>query len=87
MPIEIELNQNEFAYLCKASFLPDRFRKLFFSSVRKKKSFLLNISEEQADEIRDLCGDQLQLVGFDERYEPTTEGLILESLMDKFYVE
>ncbi|MEX0961247.1 MAG: hypothetical protein WDZ28_00100 [Simkaniaceae bacterium] len=86
MSIAIKLNQAEYSYLCKASFLPDRLRQLFFLTERAENAYLLNISEDQADEIRDLCGEQLQVVGFDEKYEPTPEGEILEDLVDKFYI-
>ena len=86
MSIAIKLNQNEYSYLCKASFLPDRLRQLFFLTEREENAYLLNISEDQADEIRDLCGEQLQLVGFDEKYDPTPEGKLLEDLVDKFYI-
>jgi len=67
MSIAIKLNQDEYNYLCKASFLPDRLRQLFFLTEREENAYMLNISEDQADEIRDLCGEQLQLVGFDEK--------------------
>lgn len=46
----------------------------------------LDISDNLADTLRDLCGDELQIHGFDENYEPTTLGKILESLIDKLYV-
>ena len=86
MSIAIKLNQTEYSYLCKANFLPDRLRQLFFLTEKKENDYVVNISEGQADEIRDLCGDQLQLVGFDEKYAPTPEGKILEDLVDKFYI-
>lgn len=87
MSIAIKLNQDEYSYLCKASFLPDRLRQLFFLTERREENaYMLNISEDQADEIRDLCGEQLQLVGFDEKYDPTPEGKLLEDLVDKFYI-
>ncbi len=65
-----QLNQNEYSYLCKGSFLPDRLRQVFFLTEREENVCQLNITEDQADEIRDLCGQQLQLVGFDEKYDP-----------------
>lgn len=86
MSVAIKLNQDEYRYLCKALFLPDKLRQLFFLAERNNNSYLFNISEDQADEIRDLCGEQLQLVGFDDKYEPTPEGKILEDLVDKFYI-
>ncbi len=43
------------------------------------------LTTEQIDGMRDLCADRLQIVGFDESYEPTEEGRLLESLLDKLY--
>lgn len=87
MSIAIKLNQAEYTYLSKASFLPDRLRQLFFLAEREEENdYKLNISDDQADEIRDLCGEQLQLVGFDEKYDLTPEGELLEDLVDKFYI-
>ena len=83
---KIELNRSEYNYLCQASFLEDKYRKLLFSSNQQDEKYSLKISEDQADEIRDLCGQQLQAVGFDIKYELTSEGKILESLVDKFFV-
>ena len=40
--------------------------------------------DEESDIIRDLCGEQLQIKGFNITYEPTKEGAILEKLIDKF---
>lgn len=44
------------------------------------------LTEEQIDQIRDLCGERLQAVGFNEAYQPTEEGQLLEALIDKLYV-
>ena len=62
MSERIQLSQAEYTYLCKASFLPDRLRQLFFLTEREENAYKFNISEDQADEIRDLCGEHLQLV-------------------------
>lgn len=84
--LKIKLSRDEYNYLCHASFLKDKHRKLFFSSEQEENKHLLKISEDQADEIRDLCGEKLQISGFNIKYELTEEGKILESLVDKFYV-
>jgi hypothetical protein len=83
--LKIELNRSEYNYLCQASFLENKYRKLLFSSEQHDDKYSLKILEDQADEIRDLCGERLQIAGFDEKYELTPEGKILESLVDKFY--
>jgi hypothetical protein len=84
--LKIELNKNEYNYLCEASFLNNKHKKLFLSSQKRHSKYSITISENQADVIRDLCGEQLQIVGFDEKYELTPEGKILESLVDKFFI-
>ena len=84
--LKIELNKNEYNYLCRAPFLNSKCKKRFFSGHQYHDKYLITISEDQADVIRDLCGEQLQIVGFDEKYELTSEGKILESLVDKFFI-
>ena len=83
--MKIALNKNEYAYLCQASFLPSRLRDALSFIEKSKDTYSLTISEDQANEIRDLCGEQVQIAGFDEKYEPTQEGGILEDLIDRFF--
>jgi hypothetical protein len=82
---KINLNKNEYIYLCKASFLIVTLQRLLVSTSSQDDTYSLKISEQQADEIRDIFGEQLQLVGFDEKYKLTHEGSILEYLIDKFF--
>lgn len=44
------------------------------------------LSLEEADELRDLCGDRLQTHGFGEDYEATEEGTRLERLIDELFI-
>jgi len=82
----IKLTQDEFNYLSSTFFLSPSWHTGLGASWKKTNAhYLLTISEEQADKLRDLCGEQLQIVGFDEQYRPTKEGEILESLIDKFF--
>lgn len=82
---KIKLSKNEFSYLSQASFVPKRIHSLLFSHNQTENGCLINISEEQADEIRDLCGERLQVAGFDKNYKLTPEGELLEVLIDKFF--
>ena len=45
----------------------------------------VDISNSVADEMRDLCSEMLQIIGFDEEYVLTKQGEILEELIDIFY--
>jgi hypothetical protein len=40
-----------------------------------------------ADDIRELASNEIGMNCFDENYEPTEEGWILEHFIDKFYTE
>lgn len=50
-----------------------------------ENSFLIGTAS-QYNEMRDACSDLLQRIGFDENYEPTKEGIILERLIDELFV-
>lgn len=84
--LKVKLNNKEYSYIHKAKFLDENYRKLFSFPQKENTDYVLKFSEDQVDELRDLCGEQLQVVGFDENYELTEEGKILESLIDKFFI-
>ena len=44
------------------------------------------LTADDADRLRDLCGERLQTHGFGPDYEPTEEGRCLERLIDELYV-
>ena len=44
------------------------------------------IPDDLADDLRERCADELLTTGFDQDYEPTPEGKVLESLIDKLYI-
>ena len=46
---------------------------------------VLEITDETADEYRNLLQDEFEVGGMDERYELTARGQILESLIDKLF--
>lgn len=83
--VKINLSESEYIYLCEAGFVQNRHRESFFSAKKNIDTYVISLSESQADELRDLCGEQLQIAGFDENYELTDEGKILESLVDKLF--
>lgn len=73
----------EVLYLLKVLPLThDLRRAVEDSSVR----LVDQLSPEQVDQLRDLCGERLQAAGFDSRYEPNDEGRLLETLVDKLFV-
>lgn len=81
----IKLNNDEYKYITSSRFLPNELLHLIKDSKKNESIHVLKVTEENADTLRDLFGEQLQLVGFDENYKLTHEGKILEDLIDKFF--
>ncbi len=44
------------------------------------------VNDEQADELRDLCNEKLDVCGLDVNYNLNEDGKLLETLADKLYV-
>ena len=83
----IRLSRDEIDYLNNADFL----KPLQIDTLRRAESLndastILRLSHDLAEEFRDAFTVQLAQVGFDEKYDTTSEGQILENLIDRFYV-
>lgn len=75
-----------FEYLLKGNFLGQREKALFNGATRTGENYLVEMSDDDADVVRDACGEHLQRVGFDAEYNTTPEGKTLEKLVDLFFV-
>jgi hypothetical protein len=87
MKVKVNLTRKEYDYLVN-NLLKDNkeiLSQLEFSE-DDKNSINVYLGEDVADDIRELAGDEVGL-HFDENYEPTEEGWILEHFIDKFYIE
>lgn len=84
--MKIRLSHDELDYLQSKQLLPSTIRSRITSADTTSADYILEVSEDEADELRDLFGEQLQIEGFDQDYKPTKAGRILESLIDKFFV-
>ncbi len=80
---EIQLSKEQYDYLNHNNFFSQN--TVNAKEIRGEK-VIINISDENADLIRDALGEKLQEVGFDKSYNLTKEGSILEKLIDKFYI-
>jgi len=84
--LKIDLSEFEFNYINTNLLKKNKLTKQLFFCKKNHDIYSLLMSEDEADEIRDLCGEQLQIIGFNQDYELTCEGKILESLIDKLFV-
>jgi|GEM_PF-2220051 len=78
----LRLSVSNFRHL--VSFLQDDrlLWKLLKKLIITHNRLMLQLSEEEASELQEYLGDILIQIGFDENYEPTEAGRILESLID-----
>ncbi|MPT35427.1 MAG: hypothetical protein E2604_10145 [Flavobacterium sp.] len=83
----IKLSKNQFDYLGYSLSEEQEVLTLKLKEIRKEnQSVIIEVDEATADEIRDWASEKLQEKGFDENYELTPEGKILEELIDVFYI-
>lgn len=77
----IKFSKEEILFL-KNSFLKENKHLEFF--IQEKN--LVELNDDLINEIRDWAGERQQIIGFNEDYELTQDGKILESLIDKLYL-
>lgn len=82
----VDLAQSEVDYLNTAGLLPSALlERLKDIRWRSSVAGILEVSAATAEEFREAITEQLAKVGFDDAYEPTAEGRLLESLIDRFH--
>jgi len=79
----IKLSSEEIVFMIKVLPLSNSIKKELTKLIPLEVKL---ISDDLADELRDLCTERLDTHGFDIDYNPTEEGLALEKLIDKLYV-
>jgi hypothetical protein len=83
----VNLSDDERALLLHYVDLPTRLHSIVASAQQGARGWGITLSADDAEEIRDQCTDALAVGGFDEHYAPTKDGLLLESMIDKFFTE
>jgi len=82
MERRINLSENEIKYILSSIPLKGDLRTKL-NEYRGRGCFFL---DDEADLLRDLCGERLETHGFQLDYTLTREGEILERLIDKLFV-
>ena len=78
----IRLNQKELLFLEK-KFNKNKIWHTIINQMIKDHS--QKLSNEEADELRNLCLEQFDFCGFDENYELTEDGRQFETIIDKLF--
>lgn len=81
----INLTKDEYQYLIKANFI-DKSVKTILSNIYQKNDHKIQVDlpENLIDSIFVILENRLQEIGFDNNYNLTDEGSIIEKLIDKF---
>ena len=82
----IRLTTDERQLLLTKVQLPAPLRATVAAAQEARRGWGFTLSQSEAGEIRDCCGDVLCEIGFDQHDTPTEAGLLLESMIDKFFV-
>lgn len=83
--MKVTLSTRERRFLLSSVPISDRQSNALRLAKRKWWQWIIDIDDDDAEEIRELCEDKMQEIGFDRNYWPTRTGRILESLIDKFF--
>lgn len=75
----------EYNYLADLPVKASHLKSIVDNVIPLKDKYLAQLSEDDIEELRDFCLDQMQIVGFDEKYNLSKDGVVLESLIDKLY--
>jgi hypothetical protein len=87
--VEIIITEHQRDYILSTFNLSSRVKDQIFSASKvhpQSSKYKLNLVTEDVDELRDTFMDRLQIHGFDEDYQLTEEGQMLEDLIDRFFV-
>ena len=79
----IRLSRNDIEFMIFNLDLSDDLRMLL-EKLRDAQD--KTITDDLADQLRDLCTQKLDTHGFDINYDPTELGIKLEELIDKLYI-
>ena len=75
-------------YLRNARFLPDELVRIVnAANDGEDNRVVISLSQEVSEQFREAFTERLAKVGFDEAYEPTSEGKVLEALIDRFHMK
>ncbi|HLF12795.1 MAG TPA: hypothetical protein VJA26_16445 [Gammaproteobacteria bacterium] len=82
----IRLSTRELMYLRNTDFLPASLAQLIEAAqFISDDKYALSVPRDIAEQFRSTFTDRLAKVGFGADYEPTSEGKVLEDLIDRFY--
>lgn len=83
--LRISLSHKEMQFLARAEFLPPHLQKVAQRIVGEAGGKGISVTPAEAQELRAQFTEQLARSGFDDAYRLTSDGEVLEDLIDKFF--
>lgn len=84
----VRLVGREAMYLRNAGFLPKELARIVNAAKDSEgNGIVISLSPEISERFREVFTEHLAKVGFDDAYEPTSEGKVLEALIDRFHMK
>ncbi|MDR2764283.1 MAG: hypothetical protein LBB90_04560 [Tannerella sp.] len=80
--MKIKINEKQYVFLQKLT----EKQSVHISVLSTNNDIIIEISEEDAEKIRDLASEYIDIYGFDENYELTNFGQLAENLIDILYI-
>jgi hypothetical protein len=83
--MRISFSETQHNYLI--AYIPESLQHLIheFQETGVNTAFYLDVQNDVADEIRDWALERQDKVGFDIKYQLTSEGQLLQEIIDLFY--
>ena len=85
--MQFRLTPAEFEILVGPGILSGELLTRVSRAERKNGKYLLELTADEASDIRELVGERLLEVGFVDVHTVNRDGEILENLIDKFFVD
>ena len=79
----MRLKRSEIDFMIRNLGIPEPLR----DKLEQAKQGKARLTHAEADTLRDLCGDRMLSHGFDSDMEVTKEGMRLENLLDRLFLD
>jgi hypothetical protein len=83
--VKVRVSSEEYRYLFESDVLSEAIAKQLRATVGREGHVILDVARSSVEPVRAALTEHLAKVGFGVSYEPTAEGRLLESLIDRFF--
>ena len=85
--MQFKLTKDQFEILVRPGTLSEELLSRVSGAECKNSRYFLDLTDDEASDIREMVGERLMEIGFVDVHTVNRDGEILESLIDKFFVD